>query len=139
MPYEDLPCRRERSAPTFDASDPCEIERYFDDLEFLFLKHDCVHSLICSESELGGFYREFLLVSRFLIAKGRISTPEQSRAFSASLGPRLAIAVHNRLDRIFPDHLPEDLYDSDVIYEATRCTLAWEHSVPLVEPPRPFP
>ena len=169
MPYKDLPCRCERSAPTFDSSDPCEIERYFDDLEFLFpclfLKHcvsadqdkklaavrypsiaaerlwrtahafrDTMHlyedfkvkilalyleaiaaysytlaefdklisdrarSPIRSESELGGFYREFLLVSRFLIAKGHIGTPEQSRAFSASLGPRLAIAVHNRLD-----------------------------------------
>ena len=165
MPYKDLPCRRERSAPTFDTLDPCEIERYFDDLEFLFLKHrvsadqdkklaavrypsiaaerlwrtahafrDTMHSyedfkaeilalypeaiaaysytlaefnrlisdrarsLIHSESELGGFYREFLLVSRFLIAKGHIGTPEQSRAFSASLGPRLAITVHNRLD-----------------------------------------
>ena len=39
MPYEDLLCRRERSAPVFDASDPAEIERYFNDLEFLFLKH----------------------------------------------------------------------------------------------------
>ena len=39
MPYEDLPCRCERSVPTFNSSDPCEIERYFDDLEFLFLKH----------------------------------------------------------------------------------------------------
>src|SRR6201996_9692778 len=107
--------------------------------EFNKLISDCTRSPIRSESELRGFYREFLLVSRFLIAKGRIGTPEQLRAFSASLGPRLAIAVHNRLERIFPDHLPEDLYDSDVIYEATRCTLAWEHSVPLVEPPRPFP
>jgi len=25
--------------PVFDASDPCEIECYFNDLEFLFLKH----------------------------------------------------------------------------------------------------
>lgn len=34
-----MPTHREDSAPIFDGSDPCEIERYFDDLEFLFLKH----------------------------------------------------------------------------------------------------
>jgi hypothetical protein len=39
MPFQDLPSRREESAPIFDGSDPCEIECYFDNLEFLFLKH----------------------------------------------------------------------------------------------------
>ena len=34
-----MPFRRERTAPAFDPAHPCEIERYFDDLEFLFLKH----------------------------------------------------------------------------------------------------
>ena len=66
--------------------------------EFNRLISERARSPIHSESELGGFYCEFLLVSRFLIAKGRIGTPEQSRAFSASLEPRLAIAVHNQLD-----------------------------------------
>jgi len=87
--------------------------------EFNKLISDRAHSLIHSESELGGFYHEFLLVSRFLITKGCIGTPEQLHAFSASLEPCLAIAVHNQLEQIFPDHLPEDLYDSDVIYEST--------------------
>ena len=53
-----------------------------------------VHSLIHSETELREFYCEFLLVSHFLISKGHIGTPEQLCAFSDSLGPRLAIAVH---------------------------------------------
>jgi hypothetical protein len=39
MPFQDLPSWRKESAPIFDGSDPCEIECYFDDLEFLFLKH----------------------------------------------------------------------------------------------------
>jgi hypothetical protein len=39
MPFQDLPARREESAPIFDGSDPCEIGRYFDNLEFLFLRH----------------------------------------------------------------------------------------------------
>ena len=34
-----MPFRRELSAPILDLTDPCEIWRYFDDLEFLFLKH----------------------------------------------------------------------------------------------------
>ena len=63
--------------------------------EFDRLISNCTCSPIRSETELGGFYHEFLLVSCFLIAKGHIGTPEQSCAFSASLGPRLAIAVHN--------------------------------------------
>src|ERR1700761_639527 len=39
MPFQDLPYRREDSAPRFDPSDPSTINRYFDDLEFLFIRH----------------------------------------------------------------------------------------------------
>src|ERR1700761_8610523 len=39
MPFQDLPYRREDSAPQFNPSDPSAIERYFDDLEFLFIRH----------------------------------------------------------------------------------------------------
>ena len=39
MPYQDLPFWHEQSALAFDLAHPCEIERYFEDLEFLFLKH----------------------------------------------------------------------------------------------------
>ena len=39
MPFQDLPCRHERSTPVFDTADPAEIEHYFGDLEFLFLRH----------------------------------------------------------------------------------------------------
>ncbi|KAH9019426.1 hypothetical protein EDB85DRAFT_2153746 [Lactarius pseudohatsudake] len=39
MPFQDLPPRHEESAPILDLSDPCELWRYFDDIEFLFLKH----------------------------------------------------------------------------------------------------
>ena len=59
----------------------------------LISDHTC--SPIHSESELRGFHHEFLLVSCFLITKGHIGTPEQLHAFSACLGPHLAIAVHN--------------------------------------------
>ena len=40
MPYQDLPFWRERTAPSLDPSEPGAIQRYFDDLEFLFLKYN---------------------------------------------------------------------------------------------------
>ncbi|KAI9438463.1 hypothetical protein BJY52DRAFT_1195916 [Lactarius psammicola] len=39
MPFQDLPCQGERSAPILDITHPLSIKRYFDHLEFLFLKH----------------------------------------------------------------------------------------------------
>ena len=206
MPFQDLPYRREDSAPQFDPSDPSVIERYFDDLEFLFIRHsvsdhqekkraavnypcvvterlwktahafsdparsyedfkaeiivlypeataaheytrrqfdqlisDRARSPIRSEAELGQYFRKFLLVSRFLISKGRLGTPEQSRALMASFGPSLSIAVHSQLERQFPDHFYDDPYDVDVIYDATRLVLAWQQAAPLVYAPRAFP
>ena len=201
MPFEDLPYRRERSAPIFDASELAQIKHYFGDLEFLFLNYrisddeekkragvrytsvaverlwrtarafrdtmcsyedfkaeiivlyleaiavhsytraefdrlisDRAHTPVRSKTELGEFYQEFLLTSCLLISKGHLGMPEQLHAFLDSLGPRLAIAVCTRLEQTFPDHFPEDPYESHDIYEATRLALAWEHSAPPVEP-----
>jgi hypothetical protein len=39
MPLIDLPARRERSAPIFRDSEPQGLERYFSDLETLFVHH----------------------------------------------------------------------------------------------------
>jgi hypothetical protein len=39
MPFQDLLSWHKESTPIFDGSDPCKIEHYFDDLEFLFFKH----------------------------------------------------------------------------------------------------
>src|SRR6266571_8867356 len=206
MPFQDLPHRREESTPVLDLTDPCEIPRYFDDLEFLFLKHRisdpqekkraavnypsvaverlwktaCTfgdpacsykdfkaeiialypeataaqeHSLaefdslvsdractpIRSEIELGAYYRDFLVISRFLIAKGRISAQMQARAFLASFEPHLATAVHSRLEHKFPDHFPDDPYKTDDIYDAALYALAWQRAAPLIEPAREIP
>ncbi len=206
MPFQDLPHRREESAPVLNLTDPCEIPRYFDDLEFLFLKHrisdaqekkcaavnylsvavewlwktahtfgDPAHSYrdfkaeiialypeaivaqeysladfdrlvtdractpICSEIELGAYYCDFLIVSRFLITKGRISAQMQARHFLASFELRLATAIHSRLARKFPNHFPDDPYKTDDIYDAALYALAWQHAAPLIEPPREIP
>ncbi|KAH9021830.1 hypothetical protein EDB85DRAFT_2152124 [Lactarius pseudohatsudake] len=184
MPFQDLPHRREDSAPVLNLADPCEIWRYFDDLEFLFLKHrvsddqekkraavrypsvadfkaevialypeaiaaqehtladldmlvaHCARTAIRSEIELGAYYCEFLIISRFLIAKSRISAPTQARYLLASFEPRLATAIHARLERRFPDHLPDDPYDTEAIYDAALYVLAWQRSAPFVDPLR---
>ncbi|KAH9179479.1 hypothetical protein EDB89DRAFT_2144291 [Lactarius sanguifluus] len=203
MPFQDLPHRREDSAPILDLTDPCEIWRYFDDLEFLFLKHrvsddqekkraavrypsvaverlwKTAHAFsnpacsyedfktevitlypeaiaaqepsladldrlvahqartpIRSEAELGAYYCEFLVVSRFLIAKGCISAQEQACHLLASFEPRLATAIRARLERKFLDHFPDDPYEADDIYDAALYVLVWQRATPLVEPPR---
>ncbi|KAH9030882.1 hypothetical protein EDB85DRAFT_2146395 [Lactarius pseudohatsudake] len=203
MPFQDLPHRREDSAPVLNLADPCEIWRYFDDLEFLFLKHRIsddqekkraavrypsiaverlwktarafgdaarsyedfkaeiialypeaiasqehtlaeldglvahrAHTAICSEAELGEYYRTFLLVSRFLITKGRISVQMQARHLLASFESRLATTVRARLVRKFPDQFPDDPYKTESIYDAALYTLAWQRAAPLIEPPR---
>jgi hypothetical protein len=206
MPFQDLPSRREESAPIFDGSDPCEIERYFDDLEFLFLKHrisddsekkhaavrypglaleqlwktapafsdptctyeefkaevialypeataeheytrarfeqlvsDRARTEIRSETELGEFYRAFLLTSRILISKGRLGVPEQAHGFLGSFEPRLGTAIRSRLERTFPDHFPEDPYSINAIYDAALYTLAWQRAAPFAQAPHPVP
>ncbi|KAH9041042.1 hypothetical protein EDB85DRAFT_2140216 [Lactarius pseudohatsudake] len=203
MPFQDLPHRREDSAPVLNLADPCEIWRYFDDLEFLFLKHrvsdnqekkraavhypsvaverlwktarafgdpacsyedfkaevialypeaiaaqehtladldmlvaHCARTAIRSEIELGAYYCEFLIISRFLIAKSRISAPTQACYLLASFEPRLATAIHARLERRFPDHLPDDPYDTEAIYDAALYVLAWQRTAPFVDPLR---
>ncbi len=206
MPFQDLPCRREESAPILDLSDPREIWRYFDDLDFLFAKHrvsdpqekkraavnypsvaverlwktvralgdptrsyedfkaeiialypeaiaaqehtladfdrlvtDRTRTPIGSEIELGAYYRDFLIISRFLIAKGRISVQMQARALLASFEPCLATAVHSRLERKFLDHFPDDPYETDDIYDAALYALVWQRAAPLIEPLREIP
>jgi hypothetical protein len=206
MPFQDLPSRREESTPIFDGSDPCEIERYFDDLEFLFLKHrisddsekkhaavrypglapeqlwktapafsdptctyeefkaevivlypeataeheytrarfeqlvsDRARTEIHSETELGEFYRAFLLTSRILISKGRLGVPEQAHGFLGSFEPRLGTAIQSRLEQTFPDHFPEDPYSINAIYDAALYTLAWQRAAPFAQALRPVP
>jgi hypothetical protein len=39
MSLADMPTRRERTAPSFDDNRPEELDRYFADLDLLFLRH----------------------------------------------------------------------------------------------------
>src|SRR6266702_1707786 len=60
----------------------------------------------------------------------------QACAFLASFEPCMATAVCSQLERDFPDHFPDDPYDTEMIYDATLYALAWQRAVPLVELPR---
>ncbi|KAJ7048551.1 hypothetical protein C8F01DRAFT_1267051 [Mycena amicta] len=58
---------------------------------------------IHSETELANFYRQFVIMGKFLISKNRLSATEQSHAFLRSLQPAsLQTAVKQRLQIIRP-------------------------------------
>ncbi len=59
----------------------------------------------------------------------------QACAFLASFEPCLATAICSQLEQDFPDHFPDDPYDTEMIYNTTLYALAWQHAVPLVELP----
>jgi hypothetical protein len=52
---------------------------------------------IISAADLGEYYRRFLLISRYLISKNRLSTHEQSRAFFRGLQPTMEAQVRQCL------------------------------------------
>jgi Protein of unknown function (DUF4100)/Aspartyl protease len=190
MAFADLPARTEKAAPTFDDSQPEELERYFADLQVLLDRYNIadqnerkqaavkylkirteqlwktteawtnqnktyeefkteVYTLypgatgdrsytvqdldtlighwarvgIFTATDLGEYYRRFLLISRYLIGKNRLSTQEQSRTFLRGLQPQLEAKVRQRLQQKFVDHFPDDPYELPVIYEATSYVL----------------
>ena len=207
MPLTDLPMRREESAPSFTTDQPDELERYFDDLHFLFLHHNvadqqdrkeaaCMytsirteqlwktteawldqtqsyedfktevlklypgalgsrshtlqelewtvrhyaHNGIQSTAELGKYYRQYLLISCYLIAQGSISDIEQSRGFFRGLQPALEVRIHERLQQKFLDHFPDNPYPLSNIFEAADFILRGAALAPLALPqPLPIP
>ena len=48
---------------------------------------------ILTSTDLGKYYRWFLLISRYLISKNRLSTQKQSRSFLQGLPPQLEAKV----------------------------------------------
>ena len=190
MPLANMPGRSERSAPSFDDSQPEELERYFADLELLLDRHivtdnqdrkqaalkylkyrteslwktaeawadvtktyddfkaeiaklypgsssDRTYTMgdldmvigqyarigIQSSTDLGEYYRRFILISRYLISKNRLSTQEQSRTFFRGLQPHLEVKVRQRLQQKLIDHFPDDPYPITDIYEAVSYVL----------------
>ena len=91
---------------------------------------------ILTSTDLGEYYRRFLLISRYLISKNRLSTQEQSRSFLRGLPPQLEAKVRQRLQQKLIDHFPDDPYALSDIYEAVSYVLmgAGPHSVTMAPP-----
>ena len=95
---------------------------------------------IQSTAELGEYYRQYLLISRYLIAQGSISNIEQSRGFFRGLQPALEVRIRKRLQQKFIDHFPDDPYPLSDIFEAADFILRGAASAPLALPqPLPIP
>ena len=90
---------------------------------------------ILSAADLGNYYRRFLLISRYLISKGRIAVQDQSRSFLRGLQPTLLAQVQARLQLKFMDHFHDDPYELSAIYEAIIYVLMWTVATPSAQPP----
>ncbi len=101
------------------------------DFDTLVVDHACTP--IHPEIELGEYYCNFLVMSCFLIVKGRISVQMQACQFLASFEPCLATSIRSRLRHKFPDHFLDDPYETDNIYNAALYALAWQRTAPLIE------
>jgi hypothetical protein len=75
---------------------------------------------IISTNNIADYYCQFLLISRYLISKNRLSSIDQSRNFMCSFRPELAQRVMQRLELRLPTHLPEDLYTISEVYNAVN-------------------
>jgi hypothetical protein len=73
--------------------------------------------------DLGDYYRRFIAITTFLCGKNRLSDRDQSRAFMRGLSRELCDRVLQRLQLKFPDHLSDDPYRLDDIYEAAQFIL----------------
>jgi hypothetical protein len=73
--------------------------------------------------DLGDYYRRFIAITTFLCGKNRLSDRDQSRAFMRGLSHELCDRVLQRLQLKFPDHLSDDPYRLDDIYEAVQFIL----------------
>ncbi|KAI0783287.1 hypothetical protein C8Q75DRAFT_726446 [Abortiporus biennis] len=79
---------------------------------------------IHTASELVDFYRNFILITKFLIQKSHLSTTEQARAFERGLGVDLLAKVCSRLSIILPNHHPDDPYSLKELHDASTFLLS---------------
>ncbi|KAJ7236624.1 hypothetical protein C8J57DRAFT_1247612 [Mycena rebaudengoi] len=67
------------------------------------------------------FYQKFLVITKYLISKGRLSPAEQSRSFRRAVTPQsLWNQVHQRLQIKHPDVHPQDPYEFKDLHEAVE-------------------
>ncbi|KAH8987276.1 hypothetical protein EDB92DRAFT_1772206, partial [Lactarius akahatsu] len=84
---------------------------------------------ICTVEELGVYYREFLLISRILIANNHHGSDKQLEAHRfllAGFGSNLAVDIRIRLECKFPDQP----YDVQAVCDAARDILIQQSYTP---------
>ena len=107
--------------------------------ELIWTVERYAHVGIESVAKLSEYYRQYLLITRYLIAKGSISTLEQSRGFLQGLQPSLQVCIQEHLQHKFIDHFPDDPYPLSDIFEAAHFVLMGMTSAPLApHPPLPL-
>ncbi|KAJ7224629.1 hypothetical protein GGX14DRAFT_557486 [Mycena pura] len=88
----------------------------FTDLDTLVMEFSRTESP--SRTAFLEFYRRFLVVSSFLISKGRLAAFEQSRALVHAIPPNIWRSVHARLCICCPDVQLDDTYPLESIRDA---------------------
>ncbi|EPQ49824.1 hypothetical protein GLOTRDRAFT_22288, partial [Gloeophyllum trabeum ATCC 11539] len=78
-----------------------------------------IHNL----ADLAAFYRDFLLVTRYLRKNDIISVREQGRAFQRGFQPDLWAKIFGRLQIKDVDHQPDTPYSVDEVYKAAEFIL----------------
>ncbi|KAJ3499308.1 hypothetical protein NLJ89_g10112 [Agrocybe chaxingu] len=78
---------------------------------------------IQSLSDLADYHREFMAITTFLVAKERLATMEQERAFARGFQPEFWTLVAQRLQLKEPDQFPDKPYSIDKVMEAARFVL----------------
>ncbi|KAI0369226.1 hypothetical protein BV20DRAFT_946358, partial [Pilatotrama ljubarskyi] len=91
------------------------------DVENLVAKRAAVP--IANISELSAYYRDFFLMTSYLMKHNRLSESEQSRLFVRGIAPPLRDQVSQRLQLKLPDHYPDDPYKLEEIYDAAKFVL----------------
>ena len=104
----------------------------FADLARLVAKRS--HQSFRSQAELGEYYRDFRVISQSLIERGHISKGRQARLLFESFEPSLASTIRFRLQCAFPHQLPDDLYQTNDIYDAALYALALQFESVFIEP-----
>ena len=94
---------------------------------------------IQSSAELGEYYHQYLLITRYLIARNSISAIEQSWYFFRGLSPALEARVRERLQQKFVDHLPDDPYPLSDVFEAANYVIMSTAYMPFAPPQPPTP
>ncbi|EED82015.1 predicted protein [Postia placenta Mad-698-R] len=85
---------------------------------------------IHNAADLGCYYRDFMAITKHLIAQNRLSPIEQSRAFLRGFQPALLTRLETRLHLKHPDHYADDPYTMAEIHAAATFILHGTSSTP---------